>query len=111
MTCGPIQQRVPAVIPASSADPESQDKEQVLSPALRTRVGKDEITWHLAAEKLACKKHGRSCEGFISLFAIDSHRTVSTPVQERKQKTHKDSSQSRFVLGCLRDSLESFDFF
>lgn len=109
LTYGPIQQRVPAIIPASSL--------QILSS--RTWAGtvtslKDSSwqSWNNTTapvvEKLvSCEKHGS--EGFLRMiyftFTIGSHRTVPIPVQK---KTKNNSSLSRLVLGCLRDSLSSF---
>ena len=93
LTHGPIQQRVPAVIPASSL--------QILS--LRTWVGT--VTslknsswqrWNNTAapvvEKLvSCKKHGS--EGFLwriyFTLTTGSHRTVPTPVRKKKNKNKK----------------------
>ena len=109
LTHRPIQQRVPAIIPASSL--------QILSP--RTWAGtvtslKDSSwqSWNnttaLVIEKLVSFEK-RGSEGFLwtiyFTLTIGSHRTVPTPVQK---KTKNNSCLSRLVLGCLRDSLSPF---
>ena len=114
LTCGPIQQRVPAVIPASSL--------QILS----LRIWAGTVTslknsswqrWNNMAspviEKLvSCKKHGS--EGFLwriyFTLTIDSHRTVSAPVQEKKNKKHTRTVLNQGLFWVVWETLWVLSF-